>query len=184
MALAHVVGERLIEGDRARSPRTVSWLEQADVLERSGDAGHARPDRSSCRSSGFRPARTSPSVGLYTPVSRLNTVVLPAPLGPIRPMSSPLLMVHVEVGHGFQTAEGDAEMFGFEDGLGCVAHREASFTVLSSDWSCCLALAAGFAPLPAAPRNSMRLTRRGSENSQDPKMPCGRKIMTSTSTTE
>jgi hypothetical protein len=27
----------------------------------------------------------SPSVGQYTPVSTLNTVVLPAPLGPIRP---------------------------------------------------------------------------------------------------
>ena len=29
----------------------------------------------------------------YTPVSRLNTVVLPAPFGPIRPTSSPELMV-------------------------------------------------------------------------------------------
>ncbi len=33
-----------------------------------------------------------PSVGLYTPVSRLNTVVLPAPLGPISPYRAPFSM--------------------------------------------------------------------------------------------
>ena len=32
---------------------------------------------------------TLPSVGAYTPVSRLKTVVLPAPLGPMSPASSP-----------------------------------------------------------------------------------------------
>ena len=31
----------------------------------------------------------SPSVGLYTPVSMLKIVVLPAPFGPISPTSSP-----------------------------------------------------------------------------------------------
>src|ERR1700736_743170 len=30
-----------------------------------------------------------PSVGQYTPVSTLNTVVLPAPFGPMRPYSAP-----------------------------------------------------------------------------------------------
>src|SRR5688572_13880910 len=30
-----------------------------------------------------------PSVGSYTPVNKLNTVVLPAPLGPISPYSAP-----------------------------------------------------------------------------------------------
>ena len=36
---------------------------------------------------------------------RLNAVVLPAPLGPIRPTSSPTFDVQREVGHGAQPAE-------------------------------------------------------------------------------
>ena len=36
---------------------------------------------------------TLPWVGMYTPVMTLNTVVLPAPLGPISPISSPSAMV-------------------------------------------------------------------------------------------
>ena len=62
-------------------------LEQPDILKGPGDtqavdlirlfADDALPSK-----------RMAPLVGVYTPVSRLNTVVLPAPLGPIRPTIS------------------------------------------------------------------------------------------------
>ncbi len=60
---------------------------------------------------GARPARASPlkvtvpEVGAMKPVSRLNSVVLPAPLGPRMPVSSPLLQREAYVLHGDEAAE-------------------------------------------------------------------------------
>ena len=59
---------------------------------------------------------TVPVVGWYTLVSRLNTVVLPAPLGPIRPAISVRADGQVEVLHGLQAAELDAQVARFQHG--------------------------------------------------------------------
>ena len=157
---AHVVGERLIEGDE-HVLLDGELLEQADVLEGSGDAG----THDLIGLLAVHPGSVQPELAFGGRVHAGQQVEhrgLAGTVGADQTDEFAFVDGHVEVGYGLQTTEGDAEMFGFEDGLGCVAHREASFTVLSSDWSCCLALSAGFAPLPAAPRNSMRLTRRGS----------------------
>lgn len=59
-------------------------MEQTDILERSCDSMFVDIDR--LLPVIFSPSRKIlPSVGLYTPVSILNTVVLPAPFGPIKP---------------------------------------------------------------------------------------------------
>ncbi len=43
-----------------------------------------------------------PLVGLYKPVIKLKTVVLPAPLGPISPTNSPCLIVVVKLTTAFK----------------------------------------------------------------------------------
>ena len=79
--------------------------EQADVLERAGDArlgdlvGLAGPTID-------RPSSTiSPPVGRNTPVTQLNSVVLPAPLGPMIPKIWPRWTVERDVVHGHHAAE-------------------------------------------------------------------------------
>ena len=134
---AHVVGERLIEVDE-HVLLDGELLEQADVLEGSGDAG----THDLIGLFAVHPGSVQPELafgGLVHAGQQVEHRGLAGAVGADQANEFALVDGHVEVGHGFQTTEGDAEMFGFEDGLGCVAHREASFTVLSSDWSCCLA---------------------------------------------
>ena len=179
---AHMVGERFVKGDE-HILLNGELLEQADVLEGSGDAG------------------TNHLIGLLAvhvfaiqPEIALGGLVhagqqvehrgLAGTVGADQTDEFAFVDGHVEVGYGLQTTEGDAEMFGFEDGLGIVAHRAASFSVASAGSLTALSdLSAALSFLPF-PRSSSRLMSLGSENSHEPKMPCGRKIMTSTSTTE
>ncbi len=64
--------------------------EEPDVLEGAGDAG-AGDEVGLRREDGA--LATLPSVGTYRPVRQLKKVVLPAPLGPMRPTISPELTV-------------------------------------------------------------------------------------------
>ena len=59
-----------------------------------GDAMRRQPSR------GGRPPEISPPVGVSSPEIRLITVVLPAPFGPIRPTTLPVLEREVEPVHG------------------------------------------------------------------------------------
>ena len=59
-------------------------LEKTDILKSSCDSGFVDLDGAFPVMS-WPSSLMIPSVGLYTPVRRLNTVVLPAPLGPISP---------------------------------------------------------------------------------------------------
>ena len=58
--------------------------EQADVLEGAGDAG-AWPPLHGGGPVGLAASSKVPLSGVYRPVITLKKVVLPAPLGPIRP---------------------------------------------------------------------------------------------------
>ena len=60
--------------------RRMFWNVRAtpSSVTRAGSSGSGRPDR-----------EIVPDVGVYWPVRQLNSVVLPAPLGPISPMISP-----------------------------------------------------------------------------------------------
>jgi hypothetical protein len=60
------------------------FAEQADVLEGTGDAGLGHFVRRA-RRIGLPASSKLPVSGWYRPVITLKNVVLPAPLGPIRP---------------------------------------------------------------------------------------------------
>ena len=78
------------------------FLEQTDILECSCDSILVDLDGLSSGNILTIQNNTFRVFGLYTPVSRLNTVVFPAPFGPIRPYSCPFSMVDVKSIYGFQ----------------------------------------------------------------------------------
>ncbi|VUX36462.1 Uncharacterised protein [Bifidobacterium longum subsp. infantis] len=178
----HTVGERLVEGDE-HVLLNGELLEQSDVLEGTGDTGtHDLIGLLAVHPDAIQPEFAFS--GLVHAGQQVEHRGLASAIRADQTDEFTLVDGHVEVGYGLQTTEGDAEMLGFEDGLTVIAHGQASFVAVSGVSGSASALAADFAPLPAVPRSSMRLTSLGSENSHEPKMPCGRKIMTSTSTTE
>ena len=83
--------------------RRMFWNVRATPSLVIGVALAARADRAPSK-------RTCRSVGRYTPVTTLKTVVLPAPLGPIRPKISPCSDVQADVVERDHPAEahGDA----------------------------------------------------------------------------
>ena len=62
-----------------------------------------------------RPSKSTwPCVGVYSPVSTLKNVVLPAPFGPIRATIAPDRNVEVDVVDGGQTTELHSYFTGIE----------------------------------------------------------------------
>ena len=54
---------------------------------------------------------------MYMPVRQLKNVVLPAPLGPMRPTISPSCTLHAHVVDGREAAEAHGDALGLEDDL-------------------------------------------------------------------
>ena len=84
-----------------------------------------RPMPASQSSCGLRPdisrpsSRTRPVSGRKKPFSRLNSVVLPAPLGPMMPRISSLPQLEADILHGLQSAEGARQVTHLEHDIAC-----------------------------------------------------------------
>ena len=121
--------------------------EEPDVLEGAGDAAARPPGAAAARGAPRRRSRTSPASGAATPETRLKSVVLPAPLGPMTALMRARPDVEADVLDGLDAAEA----------LGDAAHLEQRVT----------------APPRSAPRRA-RAARPGPGRALEPQDPVGR----------
>ena len=130
------------------------------------------------------PSRISPASGRYTPVSRLNTVVLPAPLGPISPCSPRAGKRSENRSTALQAAERERQAGGLQGGRRRDSRRSPRGGSRRAPGPGGHGLPSGFAraiargprPLPAIRRHSWV-----SHSSLIPNSPAGRTIITTIS---
>ena len=96
-------------GARPSRSRARSAREQPDALQRAGDAEAGELRAAGRRAAARRASATSPASGATKPQMTLNSVVLPAPLGPMTPTTSPGATVERDVVERGEAAEADGD---------------------------------------------------------------------------
>ena len=90
--------------------RTVSRREGLEALERAGQAQAGPLVRRAATVTSLPSSARCPRAVACRPHRALNVVVLPAPLGPIRPVTRAGAHLEVDLGHGDVAAEADGEL--------------------------------------------------------------------------
>ena len=151
VARAHVGADHDVVGDRHAR-------ERPHDLEGAADAGRAQPVRLAADATSRPSSRTCPASGRRKPFSRLNSVVLPAPFGPMMPRIVPSRHVEADVLHRLQAAEALRQVAHLED------RPPAPSAVRRGSWLGGSGRAAGRAaarprPAPSRPARQRRCTK-------------------------